>query len=105
MLESWVVKAMRDGICVTGEVLRQKWHKFADLKNIPQDERLTLSEGWLTAFKRQCGLKEFRTHGEAGSVDPAKVEIERKRICKLIQKYGYRLKDIFNMDEMELFFV
>ena len=43
MLELWVAKAMADG--VTGEVLQQKWHKFADLKNIPQDERLTLSEG------------------------------------------------------------
>ena len=104
MLELWVAKAMRDGIRVTGEVLRQKWHKFADLEGIPQDERLTLSEGWLTAFKRRCGLKEFRTHGEAGSVDPAMVEIERERIRKLIQKYGYRLKDIFNMDETGLFY-
>lgn len=76
---------MTDGIRVTGEVLQQKWHKFADLENIPQGERLTLSEGWLTAFKRRCGLKENRTHGEAGSVDPAKVEIEHERIRKLIQ--------------------
>jgi len=52
MLELWVAKAMADGIHVTGEVLQQKWHKFADLENILQDERLTLSEGWLTAFKR-----------------------------------------------------
>ena len=98
MLELWVVKAMTDGIWVMGEVLRQKWHKFADLENILQDERLTLSEGWLTVFKRQCGLKEFRTHGKASSV-------ERKRIHKLIQKYGYQLKDIFNMDETGLFYV
>jgi Tc5 transposase DNA-binding domain len=104
MLELWVAKAMRDGVRVMGEVLQQKWHKFADLKNIPWDERLTLSEGWLTAFKRRCGLKEFRTHREAGSVDPAKVEIECKRIHKLIQKYGYQLKDIFNMDETGLFY-
>lgn len=104
MLELWVAKAMVDGIRVMGEVLRQKWHKFADLENIPRDERLTLSEGWLTAFKRRCGLKEFRTHGEAGSVDPAEVEIERERIRELIRKYRYRLKDIFNMDETGLFF-
>ena len=87
------------------KVLRQKWHKFADLEGIPQDERLTLSEGWLTSFKWQCGLKEFRTHSEAGSVDPAMVEIECERIRKLIQKYGYRLKDIFNMDKTGLFYV
>ena len=52
MLELWVAKAMRDGVRIMGEVWRQKWYKFADLKNIPQDERLTLSEGWLMAFKR-----------------------------------------------------
>jgi Tc5 transposase DNA-binding domain len=89
MLELWVAKAITAGIWVTGEVLQQKWHKFADLKNIPQDERLTLSEGWLMAFKKQCSLKEFRTHGEASSVDPAKGETEHERIHKLIQKYGY----------------
>ncbi|KAF8229971.1 DDE-domain-containing protein [Tricholoma matsutake] len=95
---------MTDGIRVMGEVLRQKWHKFTDLENILQGERLTLSEGWLTAFKRRCSLKENRTHSKAGSVDPAKVEIEHERIHKLIQKYGYRLKDIFNMDETGLFY-
>lgn len=104
MLELWVTKAMVDGIQVTGEVLRQKWTRFADMVGIPNDERLNLSEGWLTAFKKRCGLKEFKRHGEAGSADPADVEHERTRVRELIAKYGYRLKDIFNMDETGLFY-
>jgi hypothetical protein len=73
MLELWVTKAMVDGIHVTGEVLQQKWTHFADMMRIPSDERLNLSERWLAAFKKCCGLKEFKHHGEAGSTDPADV--------------------------------
>lgn len=31
MMDLWVLKAMGDGINITGEVLRQKWRQFADL--------------------------------------------------------------------------
>jgi len=48
MMYLWVSKAMGDGILVTGEVLHQKWNAFADLVGIPQEDRLKLSNGWLT---------------------------------------------------------
>jgi cupin superfamily acireductone dioxygenase involved in methionine salvage len=32
------------------------------------------------------------------------IEDERKRIQELIAKYGYKLRDIFNMDETGLFY-
>ena len=73
------------------------------LVGVPMDERLVLSEGWLEALKRRCGLKGFKRHGEAGSASPEDVESERKHICELVAKHGYRLKDIFNMDETGLF--
>ena len=103
MLELWVAKAMRDRVPLSGEIIRQKWVRFADLVGIPQDEQLGLSDGWLASFKKRCGLKEFKRHGEAGSVDPVEVEHERERIRYLIVKYKYQLKDIFNMDETGLF--
>jgi Tc5 transposase DNA-binding domain len=104
MLELWVAKAMVDNVPVNGEILWQKWIHFANLVGVPEDERLNLSEGWLTAFKKRCGLKEFRRHGEAASSDPAHVEKERAQICELLVNYRYRLKDIFNMDETGLFY-
>lgn len=104
MLELWIAKAMADGVHVNGEVLRQKWKHFADLVGVPGDERLNLSEGWLTAFKKRCGLKEFKKHGEAGSASAEDVEKERTRVRELIVMYGYQLKDVFNMDETGLFF-
>ena len=104
MLELWVTKAMADGIHVTGLVLRQKWTQFADHVWVPDDERLKLSEGWLTSFKNRCGLKEFKRHGEAASADPNDVEHERARIRDLIAKSGLGLRDIFNMDETGLYY-
>ena len=76
MLELWVAKAMAQNVPVNGEILRQKWTRFADLVGVPEGERLNLSEGWLTSFKKHCRLKEFRCHGEAASSDPADVEKE-----------------------------
>lgn len=104
MLELWVARAMAHGVHVNGDILRQKWIQFADLACVPDDGRLTLSEGWLTAFKKRCGLKEFKKHGEAGSASAEDVENERTRMQELIRTSGYQLKDIFNMDETGLFY-
>ena len=51
MLDLWVTKAMANNLLITGEVLCQKWKTFADLAGIPDDERLSLSEGWLSRYK------------------------------------------------------
>jgi hypothetical protein len=45
MMELWVSKTMAESVLLTGEVLRQKWTKFADLAGVPQDECLNLSDG------------------------------------------------------------
>jgi hypothetical protein len=107
MLELWIMKAMSDEVQLSGEILRQKWTRFADLVGVPEDERIVLSDGWLASLKRRCGLKNFKRHGEAGSASSEEVESERERvceqICELVAKHGYWLKDIFNMDETGLF--
>lgn len=103
MMELWIAKAMRDGVHLNGEIIRQKWTRFADLTGIAEDERINLSDGWLAALKRRCGLKEFKRHGEAASADPATIEQERLRIQELIVYEEYDLCDVFNMDETGLF--
>ena len=76
MMDLWVSKAMSDNILLTGEVLRQKWTRFADLVGVPKDEHLNLSDGWLAQFKAQNGLKEFKCHGKAALVIPEAAERE-----------------------------
>lgn len=77
--------------------------RFADLLNIPLDEHLSLSGGWLDAFKKQCSLKEFKCHREAGSVNPDDIEADLKRVQNIIARGKYKFKDVFNMDETGLF--
>lgn len=104
MLKLWVTKVMADDVHVNGEILHQKWKQFADLAGVPKDEWLILSEGWLIAFKKCCGLKEFKKHGEAGSSTAEDVKKEHICLQELIIKYKYQSKDIFNMDETGLFY-
>ncbi|KAF8218731.1 hypothetical protein L208DRAFT_1069958, partial [Tricholoma matsutake] len=68
---------MGNNILITGEVLHQKWKRFADLAGVVEDKCLNLSEGWLAHFKTRNGLKQFKCHSQAGSADPEKVERER----------------------------
>lgn len=103
MLELWIAKAMRDRVHLTGEVIREKWRRFADLVGVPVEDRLTLSDGWLASLKKRCGLKELKRHGEADSANLADIEADRKRIREIIVHEGYALCDIFNMDETGLF--
>lgn len=105
MMDLWVSKAMSHDMVLTGDVLHSKWTAFADLLNILKDERLNLSDRWLGKFKNCAGLKCFKRHGKAGSVDPEVVEKEKEHIQELVQIYGYKLHDIFNMDETGLFYV
>jgi cupin superfamily acireductone dioxygenase involved in methionine salvage len=49
-------------------------------------------------------LREFKRHGDTASSDTETIEAERKHIQELIEKYGYQLRDIFNMDETGLFY-
>ena len=104
MMDLWVAQAMEDGIDLTGEVLRQKWTKFADLAGIPEDDRLHLSDGWLARFKARHDLKNRKRHGEGASANRDAVEQDRQRIQRLITMLGYKPRDVFNMDETGLFY-
>jgi hypothetical protein len=105
MLDLWVEQALAKDLLLSGEVLRQKWTAFADLvPGVPEDECLNLSNGWLARFKARNGMREFKRHGEAASADPEEIGKERERVKVVITKYGYPLRDIFNMDETGLFY-
>ena len=104
MLNLWISKALADSVLITGDLICQKWTQFADLVGVPEDERLKLSEGWLSRYKARAGLKGIKRHGEAASADSATVDSERLRIQELIKKLGYEPCDIFNADESGLFY-
>ncbi|KAJ6477046.1 hypothetical protein C8R45DRAFT_833835, partial [Mycena sanguinolenta] len=52
MLELWVAKAMRDKVQLSGQLLRTKWTRFADLAKVPADECLALSYSVVSVLLR-----------------------------------------------------
>lgn len=101
-LDLWISKAMENGLFLSSELLRQKWTAFANLAGIPDDSRLTLSNGWLESLKKRNNLRLTRRHGEAGSANPKVVAEEWVRVQKLTE--GYKPKDIYNGDETALYY-
>jgi hypothetical protein len=73
--------------------------------------------GWRTFARRECDfptfacqlvenssrykIKEYKQHGEAGSIDLAAVEAERVRMSSILSSYAPQ--DRWNMDETSLF--
>lgn len=101
-LETWVMQAEHLGMILTGDVIRTMWKRFADLFKVPDEDRLNLSEGWLTSFKRRTGLRAIKRHGEAASASPETVAAERVRLRAITDLY--LPIDIYNMDETGLFY-
>jgi hypothetical protein len=96
----WVKHMEEKGETVNGPMLMTKRHRFEDLFNVPENERLR-GDAWLPSFCKAHKMKEHQRHGEAGSVDLHAVTIERERIRKFLLQF--KPKDIFNFDETGLF--
>jgi hypothetical protein len=84
---------------VTGPMLREKRKRFEDEFNVPDNERL--SGEWLQSFCNAYKIREYRRHGEAGSVDTKAVDEERERCRKILAKFAPR--DRWNFDETSFF--
>lgn len=89
-----------NSVPISGTLLREKAMVFAELLKI---ENFNASAGWLEKFKARHNIV-FRTlHGEAKDV-PQEIceQWINDTLPKLLQ--GYNEDDVFNIDEMGLFF-
>ena len=92
---------------LSGKIIRDMANKFYDKLQVPLEERLKLSNGWLDNFRARARLRYFRFYGEESSVKAGDAALEHQRIAKIISSAlaeGYKLDDIFNMDETALFY-
>lgn len=90
-----------NGGSTTSEILQAKaqeiWHRIPDYQGHPPPE---FSVGWLSRFKTRNNIRHRIQHGEAGSV-PVTAEEEMKAVRTLCGEYAE--DDIYNMDELGLF--
>ena len=71
---------------------------------LPEKERITFSDGWVSKVFRRIGVKSRRLHGDNASVDLTSENIveQLKKIEKLLEPYDP--KDILNFDETGLYY-
>jgi hypothetical protein len=104
----WVENAVANPFSrLTGAAIIGVAKRFYDALEVPEPQRLSLSNGWLTKFLRRHGLRLQQYHGEAMSAPIANVEQETQRIKDLIHQFlavGHSLSDVFNMDETSFFY-
>ncbi|CAE6455366.1 unnamed protein product [Rhizoctonia solani] len=101
-LHKWILQKQDRGIRLTGDLIHEKARDFCRLFNIPEQETLMFSNGWLDRLKKRFGLVAYKLHGEAASAPTERLATEVPRILELFT--GYDPCDIFNGDETALFF-
>jgi hypothetical protein len=100
-MESALVKwfrANQERANVSGELVRESATKILD-RLYPGHEPFEFSSGWLEAFKSRHGIRSYRRFGESGSVDMVALA---NTLRDVLDQYAW--KDIYNMDEIGLFY-
>ena len=95
----WVCYMEENAETVNGPMLREKKGHFEKLFNVPENECLQ-GDGWIAPFCKAYKIREHRQHGEAGSVNLAAVEAERKQIWLVLA--SFKPEDSFNFDKTAL---
>lgn len=79
VLSMWVTQVLESNDNVTGDVIHEKWRRFATFLQMHKNEWPVLSKGWLTRFKDWNGLKKRKEHGKAVSQNTSKADAGHKR--------------------------
>jgi hypothetical protein len=99
-LGEWVSGALAANHILTGKILQVKALDFA--QRFPEESHFKASDGWLEKFKKRHNLHQVRMQGEANSVPLEILPEEQERLREIISEYN--LDDVYNADEMALFF-
>lgn len=96
----WLKRARSSNLPVSGPIMREKAEELALRMDI---EDFKCSDGWISRFKERHGLAFKSVSGEAAAVDKVvSTDWKQTRLQCLLQKYAPC--DIYNADEMGLFF-
>ena len=101
ILYKWYGKCCAAGIYPFGSML-QEVLKIKESLNDSSLDSFTASSGWLEKWKSCYGIRETRITGEADDVSVSTVRSWIERLPELVK--GYKLEDVWNMDELGLFF-
>lgn len=100
-LSQWVLQKQSRNLRLNGAILCEKARDFCRLLNVPHEDELKFSNGWLNRFKARLGLHEIIFHGEAASAPIEALADERYRLHDILPLF--LPCNTFNIDETAMF--
>jgi hypothetical protein len=91
----------QDQVNMSGDLTKEKAAYFL-AEHYLGHGAFEFSNGWLEAFKNRRDIKSYCRFGESGSANMAVIEESLPQICLTLDQYERR--DIYNMDEIGLFY-
>lgn len=97
----WIAKARENNCIVTGPIIQTVANRIARIQGIPE-EQFKASNGWLQHFKTRNKIVSKLLQGERGDAPVENAESFRINLPELLS--SYEPKNIFNADEVGLFY-
>ena len=101
-LEEFYIKMEELGAALSEEILISEAKQILQTQAIPLPRNFNFFLKWLLRWKRKTNISQNEMHVEAGSVCLAGIELCHKHLPGILREF--KLKDIYNLDENNLFF-
>lgn len=102
LLVKYIQNENQNSLLLSGEEIMGQWIEFSQLQGIPRSLWLSLGGGWLDCSKKKSDLRKYKTQIEAASASQGKVETQGEHVRAITA--GYKPPDIYNMDNIFLFY-
>ena len=109
LLHMWIPDQRKKGSSISSIVIQHKARSlFEQLKDAEQTEsvadvKFSASKGWLESFKKRFNIRNVHLTGEAASADIVAALAFRAGFQKIGNDNNYSPRQIFNVNETELF--
>lgn len=105
LLMIWINEKQLTGDSVSKAVICEKArHLYSDIKpDTPSVEEFKASRGWFANFKKRTGIDSVIRHGEAAGENKDAAEKYVEEFIDFVDREGYIPEQVFNCDEMGLF--
>lgn len=102
VLYKWFSAKRAEGKPITGPMIIEKAKFFHKELDLPADEILSFSKGWLHNFKVRHGIRKLDVSGEIKSADEAAANEYKITFQKLVDEHQLSPAQIYNADETGL---
>ena len=100
-MATWALQIEHRKISLSDSLIQKQALRLAKMMDIPVD-KFKASNGWLQAFKKRHGFKQFRIDDESGDAQMTGIDKHMQILRGKIATYDH--DDVYNMDETGLFY-